>query len=473
MVAGRSASGDDMAGRAAKAAALTRNVTDLPDPLEIPVMVGGEPREVVIRPPGSKSLTNRALLLAALARGESTLRRPLLDADDAQRMLTAIAALGARWSIDQSDIRIHGVSGEWKPRDAEVRLDIGNAGTAARFLAAAAMLSPMPVVIDGDARMRERPIGELIDLLRQLGATTTYLGREGCPPVRITAPMKPTSVGELHIPTTRSSQFISALLMVSAWMPGGLAVHLHGLVTSESYIAMTVGLMRHVGVRVDVLDQGRTIVVDQVVSDLAGFEYDVEPDASGAGYFWAAGALCPHLRVGVPGLAGKSLQADVGVAEILHRAGAERTTEGGVMWIKGGGIAPMDEDLSDMPDAAMTLAAVAAFADGTSRFRGVRTLRDKETDRLEAMRMELAKIGVVVRVSPDGDSITITPPALGVDVSSTAQAVRFDTYNDHRMAMSLALIGLRRPNVWINDPACVRKTYPGFWGDFAKLHGHA
>ncbi len=463
--------GDDEAG-CADAAMLHRPLDQLPDPLRMPPLACGARRDVTIRPPGSKSLTNRALLLAALANGKSTLRGALLDADDAQRMLTAIATLGATWSVDNGDIHIRGVDGEWKPRDAEVRLDIGNAGTAARFLAAAAMLSPAPVIIDGDARMRERPIGELIDLLRKLGATATYLGRDGCPPVRIVSPSAPPSIAELHIPTTRSSQFISALLMVSAWLPGGLAVRLHGEVTSESYIAMTIGLMQRIGMEVAAHDDGRVIVVDESVPGVAGFEYDVEPDASGAGYFWAAGALCEGLRVGVPGLAGSSLQADVAVADVLATAGATRTIADSAIAVQGGGtITPMDVDLSNMPDAAMTLAAVAAFANGSSRFRGVRTLRDKETDRLEALRIELAKVGVVVQVSPDSDAITITPPASGVDVSASAAPVHFDTYNDHRMAMSLALIGLRRPHVWINDPACVRKTYPGFWGDLARLYG--
>lgn len=463
--------GDGDAGRVATTDVLRRPLADLPDPLCIPVLVRDGPCDVVIRPPGSKSLTNRALLLAALADGESVLRGALLDADDAQRMLSAITALGARWSVDNGDIRIHGVGGEWKPVATEVRLDVGNAGTAARFLAAAAMLSPVPVVIDGDARMRERPIDELIDLLRQLGASATYLGREGCPPVRIASPKGPPPIVELDIPTTRSSQFVSALLMLGVWLPGGVAVRLRGEITSASYIGMTVGLLRRVGARVDAFDEGRTIVVDECVPCLRGFEYDVEPDASGAGYFWGAGGMCEGLTVGVAGLKEASLQADVRVAEILERAGAKRVVKGDAVWVTGGQLSPLDVDLSDMPDAAMTLASVCVYARGPSRLGGLRTLRDKETDRLEAMRAELAKIGVDVRISRGGDTIDISPPDGGVDVSATAPPVRFDTYNDHRMAMSLALIGLRRPNVWVNDPVCVRKTYPGFWADLAKLYG--
>lgn len=452
-------------GDAPGVADLRRPPDSLTDPLRIPVLPRGN-RAVVIRPPGSKSLTNRALLLAALAEGESVLHGALLDADDAQRMLAAVSLLGASVRVEGGTVRVRGVGGRWTC-GGEVRVDVGNAGTAARFLAGAALLSPEPVVIDGDARMRERPIGELGALLEGLGATVEYLGKTACPPVRIVPPKSPPTGGMVRVPTTRSSQFVSAVLMAGACLQEGLTIEFSGEVTSASYVAMTVGLLRRVGARVEESEDGRIIHI--AGGGLHGFEYDVEADASGATYFWAAAALREGLSVGIEGLSRESLQADVGVAIILERAGARRWNEGGGTWISGRTISPMDVDLRDMPDAAMTLASVCAFAPGESRLAGLQTLRDKETDRIEAMRVELGRVGVEVRVTGD-DAMTIRPPKGGVDVSPSAPPVRFETYNDHRMAMSLAIIGLRRPNVWINDPGCVRKTYPGFWADLSRLY---
>jgi len=454
---------------------LQRPLPDLPDPLPItpPTRPRGHPPvDVTVRPPGSKSLTNRALLLAALADGVTTLRRPLLEADDAERMLAAIETLGA--TVDRSDpaaLRITGVGGRWPVGPEGVTIDIAGAGTAARFLAAAALLATGPVTITGNARMKQRPIAELADALRAIGATVEHLESPDCPPIRITPPPGniPTNAA-VALGNTQSSQFISALLLVGGFLPSGLALQLALPITSESYVRMTLDLLAALE------SPARTasdLSVIQVTQSPRAFDLEIEPDASGATYFWAAGTLLRDATVRVEGLAGASLQGDAGFIDELERMGATIATRDTLVTCRAqDGLHATMTSLHDMPDAAMTLAVCASFASGASIFRGVRTLRVKETDRIAALVSELAKIGVTVEpdLNADPDAISITPPPRGVDTTPDAPRVEFDTYDDHRMAMSLALIGLRRPNVWIRDPACVAKTYPGFWRDLARFY---
>lgn len=489
------------------ASVLLRPLADLPAVLPIPPLPRGKRGlfDVSLRTPGSKSLTNRALLLAALAAGESTLRGPLLDADDAIRMRAALEKLGVGLSMprDGADdtLRIRGVGGAWKS-SGEVTVNLNNAGTATRFLAAAALLGggsgAAPIVIDGNERMRERPIGELAQVLMQLGAKVEYVGREGCPPLRIHPLAERRGPGKvLDIPTTQSSQFISAILMIAPWLAGGLTIRLTGEITSPTYIEMTIGLLQQVGASVKTSEDLRVIRVgppSPQVLGLRGFSYDVEPDASGATYFWAAAAINPGSTARLTGLSHRSLQGDAGFPSLLARMGAivdqhpaTQTTPHGtgappvmrepadarehfIACTGPAALQPVMADLSNMPDTAMTLASVACFTPGTSILRGLRTLRVKETDRIEAMRCELTKIGVKVEcpVMGDRDVLSITPPRGELALESSP--VEFDTYDDHRMAMSLALIGLRRPNVFIRDPACVAKTYPTFWRDLASLY---
>lgn len=494
----------------------------LPDPLPVPVIEA--PFDVTIRPPGSKSLTNRAILLAALAEGQSILRGPLLDADDAQVMIRAVEQLGATVSIEHPSrdlraggerdsgphrggplhrppeadsssatiLRITGVGGRWKiPAGESVRLDLHNAGTATRFLTAAAILAPPSsagVIIDGNARMRERPIAELASMLLALGARLEFMDREGFPPLRVTPPARLSDLKDsLEVGRTASSQFISALLLVSPFLERGLTLTFIEKITSVSYVAMTLGLLKEVGILPDCTCDMSTLDVANEMpcrvsvprSHLFGFDYDVEPDASGATYFWAAAALIPGSRCRVPGLNRDSLQGDTEFAtDFLTDVGADvlcsdEGSPGGLQTTAVGfpQLSPVTTNFEDIPDAAMSAAAIACFAPGTTRISGLKTLRVKETDRIEAMRTELARIGVDVRVesTPDDETIIITPPASGIDCSPGVPAVIFDTYDDHRMAMSLALIGLRRPNVFIRNPGCVAKTYPAFWRDLAKL----
>ncbi|MEM7754593.1 MAG: 3-phosphoshikimate 1-carboxyvinyltransferase [Planctomycetota bacterium] len=457
---------------------LRRPLAELPDPLPIPSMpsgAGASPARAVVRPPGSKSLTNRAFLLAGLAPGESVLRHPLLEADDAQRMMAALTALGCEVTPGASEVRVRGVGGKWNVGPEGVTVNLNNAGTATRFLCAAALASPGPITIDGNARMRQRPIGELTELLESVGATIEHTMDPGCPPVRITPPaggVRPD--GPLEIGQTQSSQFISALLLVAPFLPAGLTLRLVGDITSSSYVRMTVNLLEKLGANIRTAEDLRVI---RIMPGFDAFEYDVEPDASGATYFWAAGALLPNSQVGVRGLTETSFQGDAHFHELLGRMGARisETSDdtGDTVFCHGPGqLRPVMADMADMPDATMTLAACCAFAPGTSILRGVRTLRVKETDRIAALRIELAKLGVTVteNLHGDDDVMSIDPPEGGIDCSPDCPPVHFDTYDDHRMAMSMALIGLRRPNVFINDPACVAKTYPTYFGDLAKLY---
>ena len=451
---------------------LRKPLGKLPDPLPMRTLAEvtghGSPKfRCAIMPPGSKSLSNRALLMAALAEGDSLITRPLLDADDAKRMLSALRSLGVATEVHPKGehIVVRGAGGQLR---GDCELFLNNAGTATRFLTAAAVLADGPVTIDGNERMRERPLGELIDLLRELGAEIEELGEPGFVPIRVhgtgTLPG-----GDITIPTTQSSQFVSALIMVAPWFEEGLTIHLEGEITSGSYIDMTIGLLAGVaGAQLEVSPDGRMIAI--APGGYSMFEYEVEPDASGSTYLWGAAALFPGALCRVPGMHFTALQHDARFPMVLRRMGCPIEYSGGSGNVTGAKqLSAIDEaDLSQMPDTAMTLAAVAAFADGPTRITGLRTLRVKETDRIAAIAAELSKIGCTVDTA--ADELTVTPPDGGVDCSPNCPPVHFDTYDDHRMAMSLALIGLRRPNVFINDPACVNKTYAPYWSDLAKIY---
>ena len=452
----------------------------LPDPLPLPVWShprGWAPLDVTIRPPGSKSLTNRALLLAAMAPGNSTIHHPLLDADDAQRMIAAVETLGARIEQEGHTLRVTGVQGPWTA-PAGTTIDLHHSGTATRFITAAAALSDTPITITGSERIRQRPIDELTDALSQLGCSVQSLGALACPPITITPPAAfPSNHPVIEIGKTKSSQYISALLLIGTRLPTGITLRLTGEITSPSYIRMTIDQLDAIGARVQASDD---LSVIRVHPGLTPFTMDIEPDASTASYWWGAGALLPDacIRVegiGVPGTDSPlrpSLQGDAPFPHLLEQMGCTLTNRGGSTACRGSGsLRGILCDMSSMPDAVMTLAAIACFAKGTTIIRGVRTLRDKECDRIRALVTELAKVGVAVQdnLSGDPDALSITPPADGIDTSPDAEPVIFATYDDHRIAMSMALIALRRPNCSIADPACVAKSEPGYWRTLAQL----
>lgn len=421
------------------------------------------PFDARLTPPGSKSLTNRALLLAALAEGRSRLNGILLS-DDTRVMLDALTRLGVALELDAAaqSVVVAGCGGRLP--GAEADLHLGNAGTAFRFLTAACCLGRGRYALDGIARMRERPISQLVDALRTLGADVTFTGADGFPPLSIRA--AGLAGGTLTMPTTLSSQFVSALLLIAPCCAEGLALTLEGDVTSHPYVQMTLGLMTRFGAHASADDDLARIVI--APGGYRPASLAIEPDASNAAYFLAAAAVVPGSRCTIEGLGRTSVQGDVGFADLLHRMGAGLAFGPDFITVlappAGQGLRGIDVDLNAMPDMAQTLAVVALFAEGTTTMRRVGNLRVKETDRLAALSAELSKLGAVVRI--DGDDLHVEPPH-----DRTLRPAAIDTYDDHRMAMSFAVAALAAPGVVINDPGCVSKTFPDFFDYLARLRG--
>lgn len=407
--------------------------------------------------PGSKSLTNRGLLAAALAHGTSELTGILL-ADDTRRMLESLEALGVRCLLDESrlKVRVDGCAGYFPAGEAD--LYCGNAGTVIRFLAAACSASIGDFLLDGDARMRQRPIGELVDPLRDLGAQIGYGMAEGYCPLSIRG--RGLRGGEVHFDRPISSQFVSAILLAAPLAADDVMIDVSRGLPSAPYVNMTLSVMDAFGVAFIDDHQGRFIVPAPQVP--TGTTYAVEPDASAASYFFAAAALSGG-RVTVAGLGQSSVQGDAGFVRVLEQMGCRIVSEPDQTTVYGpsdGRLRGVDVDLNEMPDVAQTLTILAAFAEGPTRIRNVANLRVKETDRLNALATELGRMRVETEVSEDG--IIIRP-------RGTPVAAAIETYNDHRMAMSFAIAGLRVPNVVILNPGCTAKTFPGFFELWAGL----
>ncbi len=412
-----------------------------------------------VRLPGSKSISNRVLLLAALAKG-TTIVRALLDSDDTRVMLDALRALGvgvARVS-DSDDYEITGAGGAFPVKQAE--LFLGNAGTAFRSLTAACALSGGEYVLKGVARMHERPIGDLVDALRRLGARIDYLGQEGFPPLRI-------HPADLAGDTTEvrgnvSSQFLTGLLMALPLRQRNTTIEVVGELISKPYIGITLAMLRRFGVEI-ARDGWQRFGVPAAARYQSPGEIWVEGDASSASYFLAAGAIGGG-PVRVQGVGRDSVQGDVRFADALAKMGAQ--IDMGPNWIEAcaprdGRLKAIDLDCNAIPDAAMTLAVAALFADGVTTLRNIASWRVKETDRIAAMATELRKVGATVEEG--ADFIRITPPE-----ELIPNAV-IDTYDDHRMAMCLSLVTLGGVPVRINDPACVNKTFPEYFRIFAGI----
>lgn len=427
-----------------------------------------KPFDLTLSPPGSKSLTNRALLIAALANGPTVLDG-VLFADDSRRMLEALQTLGFELDIDEDAKRVTvtGQGGNFPIKEAELHL--GNAGTAMRFLTAAACLGQGTYTLDGIPRMRERPIGELVEPLKQLGAEIEYIEEEGFPPLRINdSPY--FEGGFITLKPTLSSQFISALLMAGPCTPRGITLTFDGPVTSLPYIKMTLKLMKHFGVSHEWGGPKRN-AVRVTAADYQAKPYTIEPDASNASYFLAAAAAVPGSCCTIENLGSESVQGDADFCMVLGLMGCnvdQRTHSTTITAPTSGRLKGVDVKLNQMPDMAQTLAALAILADGPTSIRKVGNLRVKETDRMEAIRVELTKLGATVEI--EGDDIHITPPA-----GNAITPASVDTYDDHRMAMAFSVIGLATPpgTVTINDPDCVNKTYPNYWDDLQKLHAAA
>jgi 3-phosphoshikimate 1-carboxyvinyltransferase len=422
----------------------------LSDSIEIEV---SGPASGTVRPPGSKSITNRALVCAALAEGQSTLRG-VLDSEDTRVMIDSLGRLGLQVEHDRqlATVQIAGCAG--RPAVAEADLYIANSGTTVRFLTALATLSHGRIRLDGTQRMRERPIGDLIEALGQLGAHVQSEQGTGCPPVIVRG--KGLAGGTARVAGNISSQFLSGLLMAAPCAGSHVELIVEGELVSKPYVDMTLAVMRSFGVTVDGENLQRFSI--PAPQTYLATDYSVEPDASAASYFFAAAAVTGG-QVTVEGLSRSSLQGDVAFCDCLQSMGCEVRWESDRITVVGRPLRGIEVDMNAISDTVQTLAAVAVFADGPTHVTGVGHIRHKETDRIGALATELRKLGALVEEEEDG--LTITPAFL--------KPAEIDTYDDHRMAMSLALIGLKQPGVVICDPACTGKTYPEFFQDLKKV----
>jgi len=405
-----------------------------------------------IRPPGSKSLTNRALVVAALAEGTSHLTG-VLDSRDTQVMIDSLRRLGIAVEHSPADcsIVVSGCSG--RPSVAVADLWLENSGTSIRFLTALCALGRGTFRLDGNARMRERPIGDLLESLRQFGISVAAELGTDCPPVVLTS--DGLRGGTTTVNADVSSQFLSAILMAAPCAASPVEIRLAGEMVSEPYVEMTWKVMSQFGVNVDHDEPGRYLIRPQ---SYRGRSYDIEPDASAASYFFAAAAVTGG-EITVEGLTANALQGDVFFVNALERMGCEVTWNAESITVRGRELHGIDIDMNAISDTAQTLACVAPFATGPTRIRNVAHMRHKETDRVAAVVTELQRLGLSVEEHPDG--MTIHPGPL--------QPGTVATYDDHRMAMSFALLGLRVPGIVIADPGCTSKTYPHYFDDLDRL----
>lgn len=412
-----------------------------------------------VRVPGSKSITNRALICAAMARGQSRLSG-VLESEDTEVMVGAWKTLGLpiEWNRTACELTIDGCAGQPPNRTAD--LQIANSGTSIRFLTAALAATHGEYSLDGVARMRERPIGDLLDGLRAWGADvwSTNAIRNDCPPVQLRA----TGLrgGPAHVRGEVSSQFLSGMLMAAPYCQSDVELTVDGELVSKPYVAMTLAVMHSFGVQAEGEEYRRFLI--PAPQQYRGIDYSIEPDASAASYFLAAAAITGGT-VRILGLSRNALQGDVGFADVLAQMGCSVTWGDHFIELSGRAARGIDIDMNAISDTVQTLAVVALFAEGPTRIRGVAHNRHKETDRIGDLATELRRLGALVEEYPDG-LVIIPQPLHGCELT---------TYGDHRMAMSLALAGLKTPDVRILDPACTRKTYPKFFEDLGEILGQS
>ena len=409
----------------------------------------------IINLPGSKSVSNRALLLSALSQGKTRLTN-LLDSDDVRYMLDALKALNIKYHLsdDRTICDIEGVGGKLHSAHP-LELFLGNAGTAMRPLAASLCLADNNIVLTGEPRMKERPIGHLVDALRQGGAKIDYLENEGYPPLHIHGGF---TGGKIAVNGSVSSQFLTALLMAAPLASNDTEITIIGDLVSKPYIDITIKMMAIFGVSV-INNQYQTFVIKANQTYQSPGSYLVEGDASSASYFLAAAAI-KGGTVRVTGVGKKSLQGDTQFAHVLEKMGAKITWADDYIECSRGELNGVDMDMNHIPDAAMTIATTALFANGTTTIRNIYNWRVKETDRLSAMANELRKVGATVEEGED--YITITPPV-------KLNHAEIKTYNDHRMAMCFSLVALSDTPVTILEPKCTMKTFPDYFEQFKRL----
>jgi len=400
--------------------------------------------------PGSKSLSNRALLIAALAEGTTKITN-LLESDDTRHMLNALKLLGVEYTLseDKTECTVRGNGGPFSC-STPVELFLGNAGTAMRPLCAALTLGNGTYVLTGEPRMKERPIGHLVDALRAAGADISYLENEGYPPIQIVA--NGLNGGEVSIDGTISSQFLTALLMAAPMAKNDMHISITGELVSKPYIDITLDIMRIFGV--DIINENYEKFIVKAGQKYRAVEsFMVEGDASSASYFLAAAAI-KGGSVKVTGIGKNSVQGDVAFANVLEKMGARVEWGDDHVSVSRGELNAVDMDFNHIPDAAMTIATTALFAKGTTTLRNIYNWRVKETDRLYAMATELRKVGA--EVEEGEDYLTIIPP-------KQLKHAAIDTYDDHRMAMCFSLLALDPVSVTINEPECTAKTFPTYF----------
>ena len=405
------------------------------------------------RVPGSKSLTNRALIVAALADGPSILTGAL-DSDDTRVMVDSLQKLGIQVEHDPATctIKVQGCANKIPRNQAD--LYVANSGTSLRFLTAMVSTASGTYRLDGTPRMRERPVFDLLQALNGLGADAVSDLKTGCPPVTVKA--SGLDGGYAFVRGDVSSQFLSGLLMALPYSRDTTSVEVEGVLVSKPYVAMTMAVMEAFGVRINNRKDRR---FDIRPARYTGRPYAIEPDASAASYMFAVAALTGST-ITVEGLGTDSIQGDIAFVDLLEHMGCTVVREKTATTVTGNPLRGIDVDMNAISDTVMTLAVVALFAQGITRIRNVGHIRHKETDRISALATELRKLGATVEEHPDG--LYLFPP-------ETITPARISTYDDHRMAMSFALAGLKAHGVTILDPGCVAKTYPGFWEDLAKL----
>ncbi len=410
-----------------------------------------------IRPPGSKSITNRALVCAALARGASALEGAL-ESEDTRMMVNCLSKLGIRLAHDRTSatLRVEGCDGRIPSHAAPLELFTANSGTTIRFLVPLVTLGRGTFRLDGVERMRQRPIQGVVDALVQLGARVRCEYENGCPPVIVDAAGLPG--GTATVPCHISSQYLSGLMMSGVYARDGMVLEVEGELVSKPYVEMTLAVMKAFGVECDAPGLQRFAFAPG--TGYEGRTYEIEPDASAASYFFAAAAVTAG-RVTVEGLSRNSLQGDTEFCEHLARMGCDVEYGANRITVTGRPLKGIEVDMNAVSDTAQTMAVVALFAEGPTTITNIGHIRHKETDRIAAMAKELRKLGAEVEEYPDG--LTITPGPL--------RPAEIDTYDDHRMAMSFAVAGLKAPGVVIRDPACTEKTYPDFFEDLTELVG--
>ena len=406
-----------------------------------------------IRPPGSKSITNRALVCAALANGRSELHGALAS-EDTHVMIDSLQRLGIEVNqhAHSQTLMVTGCGGKLPTDRGD--LFVANSGTTIRFLTAMVASGVGSYRLDGIERMRQRPIGDLLDALNQLGPTCVSEDSNGCPPVVIDTPG--LLGGHARVAGDISSQYLSGLLMAAPNAQHPVTIEVDGELVSKPYIDITLEVMSAFGINVE--RDGYSIFRIAAPQIYRAREYQIEPDASAASYFWAAAAVTGG-QVTVEGLSREALQGDVAFCGVLERMGCEVDYQSESITVTGKRLHGIQIDMNAISDTVQTLAAVALFADGATTVTGVAHNRHKETDRIGDLARELRRLGAEVEEREDG--LRIIPAAL--------QAAEVETYNDHRMAMSLAIVGLKSPGVVIKNPACTQKTYPEFFSDLAHL----